>query len=68
MTDEFTHFLSLFYRCIAVNSIGIFLYEELSHGILESKYVEAVNVLLGTLRVRLHLATAARETLKCKDL
>ena len=40
-----------FCRCIAVNSIGIFLYEELSHGILESKYVEAVNVLLGTLRV-----------------
>ena len=34
-----------------MNSIGIFLYEELSHGILQSKYVEAVNVLLGTLRV-----------------
>ncbi|KAL3872620.1 hypothetical protein ACJMK2_035835 [Sinanodonta woodiana] len=37
-------------RCIAISSLGIFLYEELSHGKLHSKLAEAVNVLLGALR------------------
>ncbi|XP_053376419.1 ral GTPase-activating protein subunit alpha-2-like isoform X3 [Mercenaria mercenaria] len=36
-------------RCIAVSSLGIFLYEEITHGTLHSKFVEAVNVLLGAL-------------------
>ncbi|KAL4238881.1 Ral GTPase-activating protein subunit alpha-2 [Mactra antiquata] len=36
-------------RCIAVSSLGIFLYEEITHGTLHTKFVEAVNVLLATL-------------------
>ena len=39
------------FRCIAVNSLGIYLYEELTHGTLHSKFIEAVNVLLATLGV-----------------
>ncbi|XP_033736327.1 ral GTPase-activating protein subunit alpha-1-like isoform X2 [Pecten maximus] len=37
-------------RCVAVSTIGIFLYEELSHGTLHPKLNEAVTVLLGALR------------------
>ncbi|XP_052275567.1 ral GTPase-activating protein subunit alpha-2-like isoform X4 [Dreissena polymorpha] len=37
-------------RCIAINSLGIFLYEEISHGTRNHvKFAEAVNVLLATL-------------------
>ncbi|KAJ8308029.1 hypothetical protein KUTeg_012903 [Tegillarca granosa] len=37
-------------RCVAVSSIGIFLYEELMHETLHPKLNEAVLVLLGSLR------------------
>lgn len=34
-----------------MSSLGIFLYEEITHGTLHTKFVEAVNVLLATLGV-----------------
>ncbi|XP_036363522.1 ral GTPase-activating protein subunit alpha-1 isoform X5 [Octopus sinensis] len=37
-------------RCIALSSLGIFLYEELVHGTLHPKIKEAINVLLGALK------------------
>ncbi|GAB1601381.1 ral GTPase-activating protein subunit alpha-1-like isoform X7 [Argonauta hians] len=37
-------------RCIALSSLGIFLYEELVHGTLHSKIKEAINVLLIALK------------------
>ena len=40
-------------RCIAISSLGIFLYEELSHGTMHQKSKETINVLLATLRVRI---------------
>lgn len=39
------------FRCIALSSIGVYLYEELCHQTLHSKLHEAVIVLLGNLRV-----------------
>ncbi len=39
-------------RSIAISSLGIFLYEELSHGSMHVMCKEAINVLLATLRVR----------------
>ncbi|KAK7504780.1 hypothetical protein BaRGS_00003808 [Batillaria attramentaria] len=36
-------------RCVAVSSIGIFLYGELTHGSQHPKIKEAINVLLGAL-------------------
>ncbi|GFR74888.1 Ral GTPase-activating protein subunit alpha-1 [Elysia marginata] len=36
-------------RCIAVSSVAIFLYGELTHGTLHPKMKEAINVLLGAL-------------------
>jgi len=41
----------VYYRCIAVCSLGIYLYEEITHGTLHKKFVEAINVLLATLGV-----------------
>ncbi|XP_013400060.1 ral GTPase-activating protein subunit alpha-1-like isoform X2 [Lingula anatina] len=38
-------------RCVAISSLGIFIYEELSHGSMHSKMKEAVNVLLAVLKV-----------------
>ncbi|KAI0212730.1 Ral GTPase-activating protein subunit alpha-1 [Lamellibrachia satsuma] len=37
-------------RCIAISSLGIFMYEELSHDIMHPKLKEAVNTLLSTLK------------------
>ncbi|XP_035826426.1 ral GTPase-activating protein subunit alpha-1 [Aplysia californica] len=36
-------------RCVAVSSVAIFLYGELSHGTMHPKMKEAINVLLGAL-------------------
>ncbi|CAL1547567.1 unnamed protein product [Lymnaea stagnalis] len=36
-------------RCVAVSSVAIFLYGELTHGTMHSKMKEAINVLLGAL-------------------
>ena len=41
------------FRCIAVSSIGIFLYGELMHNSQHPKMKEAINVLLGALMVRI---------------
>jgi len=41
----------MYCRCIAVSSLGVFLYEEMTHGTLHAKFAEAVNVLLATLGV-----------------
>ena len=38
-------------RCLAISSLGIFLYEELSHGTMHPKMKETINVLLATLKV-----------------
>lgn len=42
----------MYYRCIAISSLAIYLYEELSHDIQHCKIKEAVGVLLATLRVQ----------------
>ena len=42
-------------RCIAISSLGIFLYEELSHGTMHQKSKETINVLLATLRVSIEI-------------
>ena len=42
-----------FGRCVAVSSVAIFLYGELTHGTLHPKMKEAINVLLGALMVSL---------------
>lgn len=38
-------------RCVAVSSVAIFLYGELTHGTMHPKMKEAINVLLGALMV-----------------
>jgi len=43
-------------RCIAISSLGIFMYEELSHDIMHPKLKEAVNTLLSTLKVQFYPA------------
>ena len=45
------YFFVFLFRCIALSSLGIFLYEELTHGTLHPKLKEATNVLLGALKV-----------------
>ncbi|XP_052770134.1 ral GTPase-activating protein subunit alpha-2-like isoform X3 [Mya arenaria] len=51
-------------RCIAVSSLGIFLYEEITHGTLHSKFVESVNVLLASLGCKdRHVAKTASDML-----
>ena len=46
---------SIFYRSVAVSGIGIFLYEELTHGTLHPKLNEAFIVILGNLRVSIFI-------------
>ena len=41
-------------RCIAISSLGIFLYEELSHNTMHPKLKEAIHVLLLTLKVGIY--------------
>lgn len=38
-------------RCIALSSLGIYLYEEFSHGTFHPKIKETINVLLMALKV-----------------
>ena len=45
------HMGFIIYRTVAVSGIGIFLYEELTHGTLHPKLNEAFIVILGNLRV-----------------
>ena len=45
----------IFYRSVAVSGIGIFLYEELTHGTLHPKLNEAFVVILGNLRVSIFI-------------
>ena len=51
MYGDTTVWLVLCSRCIAISSLGIFMYEELSHDIMHPKLKEAVNTLLSTLKV-----------------
>jgi hypothetical protein len=44
-------------RCIAVSSLGMYLYEELKHGTMHSRIKEAIHTLLLTLRVSAHVTT-----------
>ncbi len=58
-------------RCVAISSLGIFLYEELSHGSIHPKLKDAINVLLATLRVsvprpRVSVGRGARDGLFAK--
>jgi hypothetical protein len=47
-------------RCIALSSLGIYLYQELTHETFHPKFKEAMNVLLLALRVSMNYYASNR--------